>query len=291
MNLPALPGQYRQLAQIFTRSILERIARDASADVALKALKMSGISIPLASKAPLTWFDRSLDILQAHYRCEYVYKAAIADRVVFGRHSPTTASLQVELPVGRSIVDVAVFNGTSTAYEIKTEFDSNRRLATQTPNYLKAFERVYVVTHPDLALRYLEIVDERVGVLSLCRRGRLAEARKATRDINRIDPSMLFRMLRREEYIHAVEQIYGAQPTLPNGYVSAHFGKLFASLSPSVAHSLFVEAMRRRTTDEDTVQFVSSLPKSLRVLGFSTPLSGNQRQRLLKGLKEKTRLS
>ena len=290
MNLPASPGQCRQLAQIFTRPILDRIARDASADVVLEAHKVSGIS-PRRSKAPSTWFDEYLGVLQDQYRCEYVYKAAIADRIVFGRHSPATASLQVELPVGRSIVDVAIFNGTSTAYEIKTEFDSNRRLVTQTPDYLKAFERVYVVTHPDLAFRYLEIADERVGVLSLCRRGRLAEVRKATCDLNRIDPSTLFRMLRREEYIRVVEQIHGAQPPLPNGYISAHFSKLFAALSPSVAHSLFVEAMRRRTTDKDTVQFVSSLPKSLRVLGFSMPFSGNQRQRLLKGLKRKTRVT
>lgn len=284
MSQPASQGQCRQLAQIFTRPILNRIARDASTDVVIEALKKSGF--PARSiKAPAIWFDECLGILQNQYRCEYVYKAAIADRIVFGRHSPTTASLQVELPVARSIVDVAVFNGTSTAYEIKTEFDSNRRLVTQTSDYLRAFERVYVVTHPDLAPRYLEIVDKRVGVLSLCKKGRLTEKRKATSDLNRIDPSILFRMLRREEYVRIVEKVYGEQPKLSNGYISAYFSKLFATLSPLVAHSLFVEAMRRRTTDKDTVQFVTSLPKSLRVLGLSMPFSGNQRQNLLKGLK------
>lgn len=290
MNLLASQVQCRQLAQIFTRPILNRIAKDANADVVIEALKKSGLPV-CANKAPATWFDECLDILQGQYRCEYVYKAAIADRIVFGRHSPTTAGLQVELPVARSIVDVAIFNGTSSAYEIKTEFDSNRRLVTQTSDYLRAFERVYVVTHPDLALRYLEIADERVGVLSLCRRGRLAEKRKATCDLSRIDPLVLFRMLRREEYTQIVEDVYGEQPSLPNGYISSHYSKLFAALSPSVAHSLFVRAMRSRTTDEYTAQFVTLLPKSLRVLGLSMPFSNSQRQRLLKGLKRRVTLT
>jgi hypothetical protein len=65
--------------------------------------------------------DADLDELNRQYRCEYVYKAAIASRIVFGRHSPSTASLAIELNVAGSIVDCAVFNGTSTVYEIKTQ--------------------------------------------------------------------------------------------------------------------------------------------------------------------------
>jgi hypothetical protein len=58
------------------------------------------------------FFDVAFDKLFRSYRTEYVYKAAIANKLLFGKHSPRTAAMQVELPIGRSIVDIAIFNGT-----------------------------------------------------------------------------------------------------------------------------------------------------------------------------------
>lgn len=225
--------------------------------------------------------DESLQALQRNYRCEYVYKAALGDRIVFGRHSPRTASLHVELPVGRSIVDLAVFNGTSTAYEIKTEFDSEKRLVSQATNYLRAFEHVYVVTHPDLIDRYLRVAHPAVGVLALTTRDRLTVVRAATKATDRMDRATLFRLLRVAEYRRAIDSLCGPQPELPNGKMFAHYGGLWAGLSIEQAHQAVVEAMRNRTTQPAFVDFVSALPRSLRVLGYATPLSAVQRQRVL----------
>lgn len=243
-------------------------------------MRAAGMTVTKGSPiAPV--LDECLFNLQRNYRCEYVYKAAVGDRIVFGRHSPRTASLQVELPVGRSIVDLAVFNGTSTAYEIKTEFDSDKRLVSQTPDYLKAFDQVFVVTHADMAERCLSMVDTRVGILVLNDRGRLTTVRSAVSADDRIDSATLFRMLRRAEYQAAVGRLLGPQPDLPNGQVHAHYSRLWATLSPEQAHRAFVAAMRDRTTQPHWVDFLTALPASLRVLGYATPLSAVQRQRIL----------
>ncbi len=244
---------------------------------------LSRIAGANAVDAPLGMaLDAALEGLRKHYRCEYVYKAAIADRIVFGRHSPRTASMHVELPVGRSIVDVAVFNGTSTAYEIKTEFDSDRRLSTQTPDYLRAFERVYVVTHPALVGRYSRILDERVGVLALSPRGSLAEVRTADGSGESVDKSALFRLLRSHEYCQALEQEFGEQPFLPNGRRYSHYSKLWMDLSVGQAHKLTISAMRARTTSPCMVDFMRQMPVSYRALGYATPLSSVQQARVLK---------
>ncbi|MFC0130959.1 sce7726 family protein [Massilia eurypsychrophila] len=115
-------------------------------------------------------FELAWESLSDSYRNEYVYKNELATRLIFKRHSPRTAGFQVELGVGRSIVDVAVANGTSTAYEIKTEFDSARRLASQTSDYLNVFDKVYVVTHPSHVARYEKELDSRVGLIVLASR-------------------------------------------------------------------------------------------------------------------------
>lgn len=252
--------------------------------MAFRKLKQLGVSFTPKECSPGEVFDKCLEELARNYRCEYVYKNAIANRIVFGRHSPRTAGMQLELPVGDSIVDVAIFNGTSTAYEVKTELDSDKRLASQAPNYLKAFDRVYVVTHPKLAARYLATVDQRVGVLTLNTRGQFTEIRKAISDVSRVESRVIFRMLRRDEYMAVVARHFGRQPKLPNGAVFAHYESLFLLLTPEEAHDAFVSAIRNRTTDDATVNYLLSLPKSLRALGFATPLSGVQRNRLLKAL-------
>ncbi|WP_416761857.1 sce7726 family protein [Roseateles sp. So40a] len=274
----------RLIARIFSRPVLDDIARRGTA--AHVAKQLSGLGVQPASRGAVVGdlFDASLGELGQSFRCEYVYKAAIANRIVFGRHSPRTSSMSIELGVAGSIIDVAVFNGTSTAYEVKTEYDSHRRLSTQTPAYLQAFDSVYVVTHPDLAQRYASLVDDRVGILCLTERGSLREVRKSIRDVSRIEPRVVFRMLRRPEYMDAVHKHFGQQPPMPNGLVHQNYEKLFCLLTSEQAHDVLVSAMRARTTDAEMVQFVSAVPESLRVLAYETPLSRPMRQRLLDAL-------
>ncbi|ANH66656.1 sce7726 family protein [Mitsuaria sp. 7] len=274
----------RLIARIFSRPVLDDIARRGTAARVVKQLSGLGVR-PASRKAVVAdLFDASLAELSQSFRCEYVYKAAIANRIVFGRHSPRTSSMSIELGVAGSIIDVAIFNGTSTAYEVKTEYDSHRRLSTQTPAYLRAFDSVYVVTHPDLAQRYASLVDDRVGILCLTEKGSLREIRKSVRDVSRIETAVVFRMLRRQEYMDAVHKHIGPQPAMPNGLLSQHYEQLFCGLTSEQAHKVLVSSMRARTTDAETVDFVSSLPQSLRVLAYETPLSRPQRQRLLAAL-------
>ncbi len=222
--------------------------------------------------------------IRKNYRSEYVYKSAIADRIVFGRHSPHTSALSIELPVGRSIVDAAVFNGTSTAYEIKTEFDSPRRLTSQTPDYSKAFENIYIIAHPQQAERYADRTEAHVGVLSLTKNDSLSVIKQATSNMNNINPQIIFRMLRRDEYLPALEKLAGEKIVLPNGIIRSHCEKLFSALDQKTAHNIYVNAMRKRTTESEIVNFMKSLPSHLRVLGYSSPLSRPQRARLLTAL-------
>lgn len=272
--------QWRQLARVFTRPVVAAMARNGSAQPLRAALGAAGV-VPEKGAPLSSLLNECLQALHRNYRCEYVYKAAIGDRVVFGRHSPRTASLHVEQHVGDSIVDLAVFNGTSTAYEIKTEFDSDRRLVSQASNYLKTFEQVYLVTHPELAERYLRVAHPDVGVLTLNARGGLTTVRQATRGIDRLDNAALFRMLRAAEFQAAVRRLCGPQPEVPNVEVRAHYSRLWATLSVEDAHRAYVSAMQERTTLPAVADFVLALPSSLRVLGYATPLSAVQRQRIL----------
>ncbi|WP_218124513.1 sce7726 family protein [Dyella sp. 333MFSha] len=282
-NLNRRETDWREVAQAFTRPAMAALAQSGCSDALRRRLTAAGLDEVEHRPLPELLGD-AFRGLQRHYRCEYVYKASITDRVIFGRHSPRTASLHVELPVGRSIVDLAVYNGHSTAYEIKTELDTHRRLASQTPDYLRAFERVFVVTHPRWVDRYRTVLDERVGILALQPGGSLTEVRPPVADADRLDPSALFRLLRGAEYRSALERRFGPQPNMANGRQFQHFSRLWNSLSVIEAHDIVEASLRARTTDAATVSWVQQLPQSWRVLGYATPLSQVRRQRLLNAL-------
>ncbi|EOU3149148.1 sce7726 family protein [Yersinia enterocolitica] len=227
-------------------------------------------------------FTLAFDSVRKSYRNEYIYKSAITNRIVMGRHSPLTSSLAVELPVGNSIVDIAVFNGTSTAYEIKTEFDSPRRLYSQTPDYVKAFERVYIVTHPNLAERYCELNIPNVGIMTLSKRDSLHILKEASSNLESIDLDIIFNMLRRPEYVEIVENYTSEKLDMPNGLIGSYCKEIFCQIPINVAHKLFLNAMRARTTTKDVADFIYSLPACLRALGYATPLSKKQKEYLIK---------
>lgn len=271
--------QARLLSKVLTRPTFAALARGDDHRKLFRTLYELNLISDSWSVRDI--FFHAYKRISAVYRNEYVYKTAIANRIVFGRHSPKTTAISIELPVRRSIVDVAVFNGTSTAYEIKTSFDSPRRLVTQTPDYLCVFDKVYVVTHPDSAKSYADNCDERVGILALDSKDRLKVIREAIENKKNIDPRSMFRILRRDEYVSALETLQGVPINVPNGLIAGHCEEVFSKLDVEVAHSSFLTAMRQRTITQENVRFVSALPDFLRVLGYSTPLSGIQRQRIL----------
>lgn len=276
----------RLLSRLFTRPVLSSLAKRGEWRRSLGFLSSFHLLHPATPQPLANIFQDAWNRLSRSYRNEYVYKNEIANRIIFGLHSPRSAAFQIELPIGRSIVDVAVYNGTSTAYEVKTEFDSASRLDTQTKDYLRAFENVFVVTHPHFADRYAEIVNPTVGVLSLTTRGSLSLVKEPLHNSSCLDPETMFRCLRRHEYLHALLQVTGSEICLPNGIIRQYCSEVFAEIPRERAHALYVSAMRKRTTDRQTVEFLNCLPKCLRALGYGTPLSGRQRIVLLGALNE-----
>ncbi|WP_146047168.1 MULTISPECIES: sce7726 family protein [Pseudomonas syringae group] len=277
--------KFRVYARILNRPTFLALAKgDAPKDV---FSTIDTLELPDHIKTVKDLLGFAFDSTRASYRNEYVYKTVIANRVVFGRYSPRTTAVSVEIPVGRSIADLATYNGTSTVYEIKTEMDSPRRLISQTPDYLKAFEYTYIVTHPKLAEKYANFCDSTVGVLSISNKDSLSIIKPAESNLSQLDPSIIFRMLRKEEFTSAIQNLTGEKLHLANGLVRSHCQKLFESLDNITAHNIYLKAMKKRTTHKESIDFLYALPSFLRVLAYSTALSGPQKIRLLNSLESK----
>ncbi|XQU09508.1 sce7726 family protein [Halomonas sp. LY9] len=269
-----------QLSALFTRPNFKRLSEsDDAAEVLRDVLGWQELS-RFNGQTIAEIYDNAWMMIRKFYRNEYVYKNEVASRVVFGRHNPRTAGLHVELPVAGSIADLAIYNGTSTAYEIKTDLDSPARLATQSQSYLKAFDKVYVVVSEKNLYRYQSDLPKNVGLLALTKRGSLREVKKALSNSSSVEHLAMYQCLRKNEKIEVAEIISGQKIKLPNGLIYQHCLSLFEKVSVETAHHLYVEQMRARQTDTKIQAFVKSLPYSLRVLGYATPLSDKKRKDL-----------
>ena len=221
-------------------------------------------------------YDAAFGQLSQHYRNEYVFKSA----VLASFHGRT--NFVDEFRVGASIVDMACVEGDSAvAYEIKTGLDSTRRLATQTNDYLRVFDKVYVVADPIWTSRCVHLLDSRVGIIMLLADGTLELNRPALSNRKRVDPSAVFSCMRRDEYMSAVAELAGMQPAMPSTLIYDHHESIFRNFSPDAAHGALVRALFGRCNEPRRLDFIQRLPPSLRAVGCATPLSGKQRGNLL----------
>lgn len=241
-------------------------------------LRNAGDSIHTLADA----FEHGHTVMAQHYRGEYYFKNEIINKLIFGRHSPRTASAIMELPAGRSIADVVVFNGTSTAYEIKTDRDSFERLESQLQDYSEAFAHVYVVTSIERSKSAERILPSHVGILGLRKNGRLSEVRPADEDLARLSCERLAAILRQDELLQILRRTLEYERDTTPARLRNRTTALFCSLPIEVAQAEAVRELRQRGCQRAPV--ASVVPKSLRALAYAVPLSQPATERMARTL-------
>lgn len=195
-----------------------------------------------------------------------------------GKHSVRTAGVLTELQVGDCKLDLMLVNGETVAYEIKTELDSPDRLFNQLCTYQRAFERVYLVTHESCAARFASGLPPGIGILQLTSRYSFRTIQDADRDFSRLDPGVIFNMLRRVEYTGIIRKYFGSVPDVPNTRIYTECRRLFLDIPvPNISAelvSLFHERCRKSLALP--YQEVDSTPHALTLHALSGDLSRRQ---------------
>ena len=268
IKLPPLWG----LTPIFRGPFLERVAYGQHRLAMLELRDYLSSFSPPSPDVPLRdWFDFFYSLLFEQYRCEYVYKNTIASELYLSERHPSGKSLLTnEFRIGKSRADVAILNGTSTVYEVKSEYDSFDRLDSQLDDYKKVFDYIFVVTTMEKALVAESRVGPPVGILSL-EGDELKTVRDAQSNRANTDPGTIFDCMRQAEFCAAVEDRFGYVPEVPNSRLYRESRKLFCKLDPGDAHDLMVEKVRARKRQKPFWDLVEEAPTSLKhaCLSFS----------------------
>lgn len=102
------------------------------------------------------------DLIFNFYYCERVIKYYFIQHL----QSKMDHIVAFEMAVGDSRVDICRINGSSYAYEIKTEYDTFDRLETQMSDYTKTFEKVYVIVPKARVNDVRLLIPETCGIIS-----------------------------------------------------------------------------------------------------------------------------
>lgn len=219
-------------------------------------------------------FEAAHKRLLLEYQSEYAFKNHIVSKIVLGRHSPATASAILEQPMGSSIADVFIVNGTSTVYEIKTDLDSFARLPTQIEDYRRRAEYVYVVVSERKTEAAERHVPQNIGILSLRRRGSFSTVRQASSNLTGLQHHDLFQLLRTHEAVSLVKRKTGNTLSVATGYLRGTAYEYFQSLPIEQAHAATVRELKGRGLSARRLLARSDFPPSLRALAYATELSG-----------------
>jgi hypothetical protein len=267
-----VPLAMGSIAALFRCPFLERVAKgDHVSSILEIADHFSALAPPSQSAHLSDWFVFFYHLLVNHYRCEYVYKNAIATKIFLSRHSLQNSLMTDEIRSAGSRGDVAILNGTSTIYEIKSEYDSFERLDGQLNDYQKVFDRIYVVTTEKKSSGLLGVVQPKIGIIALRDDGTLTTVRESQSHKNSTDPAAIFDCMRQVEYCRAITEVFGYAPQVPNSQLYCSAKEMFCSLPSSLAHDLMVSQIKRRGKKRPFVELIELAPMCLKhvCLSFS----------------------
>ncbi len=254
-------AQYlRSLPLLFGRPILAELANTGQSAAFAHLAGAAGLDLgaPVAEV-----YESAYAHLLHGYRCEYVFKNVIAQKLLLERHEWADARLMTEFRVGIRKADVVILNGTSTVYEIKTSLDNLDRLPAQIEAYRRVFDKIYVVCEEEQAGRMVEEAGDGVGVIALHRDGRLHEMRESVSNRANTDPETILSGLRKAEYLDVVRAVAGAVPDVPNGRLWRECVKLARNMDPVRVHAHMVRLLRARPVPSSLRSLVERAPASL----------------------------
>lgn len=276
------PARLAAYSRLFSAAVVRELASRGRSPLFARLAQQSGLrdrSRRLVSVADA--FQAAFDILKiGGHRDEYIYRAALTEKVLLGVHSLKTASMLTEFRVAECKADVAILNGTATVYEIKSERDSLARLRRQLECYGKVFARTYVIAGENHVASVLDSTPPHVGVLQLSARYQIQEVRASEDRAASVCPLTVFDSIRTIEAQDILRTLGHPVESLPNTVLRTELRKQFADLDPLALHKAMVATLKKSRNLAPLEGFVACLPTSLHAAALSIRLKAAERNRL-----------
>ena len=187
-----------------------------------------------------------------------------------------------EYRVGKAIADLVMFNGISKVFEIKTEYDSDSRLALQLENYRKAFNQIFLII-PETKYHLYKKYDYSVGLITF--NGNQAQKFTLQREAinnSEVDVETIMHILHTHEYKAIVKSYYGCLPEITSFNQFHKCRELIKQIPNQELNKHFIEQM----INKDFKNVLSSrYYKEFNQLSLALKLSKAERKSMIQNLK------
>ena len=261
------------ISKAFSREVLYDVLHHQSSDKLHEILLKSNLLDSFVDSTYAEIFESLYDNLLKVYRSEYVYKNALASKIVVGKHKLAQISYFSEFKAWDAVADVVIVNGTTTVYEIKTEYDSFSRLSAQIATYEQIFDRVNVVVPESKVDSLISLIGKNVGIIVLTDSYTLSNFRDPLSNLDRLSHEKVFSCLRKKEYEEIIFRKFGELPVVKPVYVRRAALELFKTLKQDEIQQEFISCLKARKISDKTKEIVKNLPKSLSSLGLLSDFS------------------
>lgn len=221
-------------------------------------------------------------ILADSYQNEYIFKNEFLNTWLIKELGETNSQIFSEFRVGNSIADLAMFNGRSKIFEIKTELDSDSRLTLQLQNYEKAFNQIFIII-PKSKLNYYEKQEDKIGLITYDPKSdnTFSLHRNAKANLE-IDPSIIMSILHTNEYKSIVRKHYGYLPQMTSFNQYKVCSELIYEIPLNELNEIFIDAMKKRRSSN---ALSSRYYKEFNQLFLSLRMNRESKNKMIESLK------
>jgi len=222
------------------------------------------------------------NVLEAHYQTEYILKNSFLNEWLIKEIGESDSRVFNEYRVGNAVADLVMFNGISKVFEIKTEYDSDKRLALQLENYRKAFNHIFLII-PESKFTAYKITDERVGLITF--NGNKEQKFTLQRDavVNQeVDAETIMHILHTHEYKTIVKSYFGQLPEMTSFNQFQKCRELIKTIPNHLLNKYFIEQMKSRNLEN---VLSSRYYKEFNQLILAHKLNKDEKNNMIKKLK------
>lgn len=273
-------NQYRDFSILFSRS---EVLRWLSGDFSSIDLKLQRYNLidKYRGNSYLKLLKNTYKVLETNYPNEYILKNEFLNKWVKKELGSKDSLVFNEFRIGKVIADLAMFNGISKAFEIKTILDKEQRLSNQLLEYKKIFNEVYIIIPKTQIDKYIDF-DSTVGIIVYNSSSKDFDLIRKPVENKHIDVNVLMEILHTKEYLKIVQKYYG---NIPNMSVFDQFDvckELISKIPTKELNSLFLKLMKERKVNN---LFFNKINNEFNQICLSLNLSKDQKDNLVYQLK------
>ncbi|MFN4313458.1 MAG: sce7726 family protein [Chitinophagaceae bacterium] len=276
-------GQLRDFSSLFSRSEVSRWLKGDFESINIK-LKRYRLLEKHQGDSYLHVLKKTYKVLEKHYPNEYIIKNEFLNQWLKKELGSNNSVIFNELRIGKAIADLAMFNGVSKVFEIKSILDKEVRLSTQIKEYRKLFNEVYIIVPKVQLSKYLEY-DKSVGIITYDSEFKQFALVQKPPQNKIIDKDTIMEVLHTKEYLKITKSYYKELPEMNTFIQFETCKKLIANIPNDALNKLFLEVLKERKINN---LFFNKVNSEFNQICLSLNLTKVERDNLIIKLKTNT---